>query len=504
MTESELCGSSFDWEGSSPSVFLRPMNPALSAQHYFPEDSPVLLDEKENWRRSGLYMTPASPLFGSISYMSQESSCCSVLNNAVIMEEDDNETIPTDERPSLVPVGAEDVSPIVEKSFNVSDLPVANVSSTTNSSFPAVINPSAEDRSNSSLQDLLYNNPQPVDVAFIGNSPGPQWSPGIKGVSTTLKSPTHQLIRLDNFLDSSPTLSPTEKKIGNGADSSLSLSAILPPGHSANMQTEIIGAKPLDFSDLIEEPQEIDPEPVTTTHRQLGSNARAFSQLPIEPSPVRHFTHKRSSPPIVAHVISEPAFTRRPSPYSLEETLPGTKSLLNSLYKPRQPLTARRTVLSSEERAVKEAEEGKRRLLSQIRSNRRNFETLRSGIRSPGERSSFLDRSSSRPISSFIASRPIIPTERSTYIDRSINASRIRSCERSVSIDAHRSSSRLDVTSRLDRSIRVGPVKVELTSQFIGRTYNRASGLGQTSTVGGSISAIRGRPQSVNTRPAWR
>ncbi len=341
MTESELCGSSLDWEGSSPGVFLRPMNPALSAQHFFPEDSPVVLDEKGNWRRGGVYMTPASPLFGSLSYMSQESSCCSVLNNAVIMDEDDNETIPTDERPNLVPLAVEDVSPIVEKSFNVSDLPVANVSNTTNSSFPAIAPQSAEDRSNSSLQDFLAvnNPPAAVDMAFIGNSPGPQWSPGIKSTGATFKSPNPSLIRIENFLDASPAFSPVEKK-----DSSLSISAI-------RVETE----------EVVEEP------PLHTTNHK--------SRAVQEPSPVRHFTHRRiasENHSLRMERVDQALKAAASRLYLDESRLPST-----SIYRPRQPLSAKRTVLSSDERALREAEEGRRRLIDQIHMNRRNFENLR-------------------------------------------------------------------------------------------------------------------------------
>ena len=385
MTESELCGSSFDWEGSSPSVFLRPMNPALSAQHFFPEDSPVVLDEKENWRRGGVYMTPASPLFGSLSYMSQESSCCSVLNNAVIMDEDDNETIPTDERPNLVPLAVDDVSPIVEKSFNVSDLPVANVSNTT-----SIVPQSAEDRSNSSLQDFLaVNNPPPaVDMAFIGNSPGPQWSPGIKSTGATFKSPNPSLIRIENFLDASPAFSPVEKK-----DSSLSLSAIR-----------------VETDEVVEEP------PLHTTNHKDLSASRAVQ----EPSPVRHFTHRRTSPiqsenrSLRMERVDE-ALKAASRLYLDESRLyqrPASPSMHASIYRPRQPLSAKRTVLSSEERSLREAEEGRRRLIDQIHMNRRNFEYLRD--RSNISNVSRMDRSVLAPRVELHATR-LYP---STYITR--------------------------------------------------------------------------------------
>ena len=329
MTESELCGSSFDWEGGSPSVFFRPMNPALSAQHYFPEDSPVLLDSKENSKRNGLFLTPASPLFGSLSYMSQESSCCSALNNAVIIEDDDNETIPTDERPSLIPLAADDMSPIVESSFNVSDVPPG-------ASFPLI--PASEDRSSSSLQELLFNQVAPVDTAFIGNSPGPQWSPGIR---SSLKSPT--VIRIEstmNYFDGIPSASP---KKATGTDSSLSLSAIFPSAQPA-LPSVTVPKPNFDFSDIAEERA----KPVV---------------VDFEPSPVRTLTHQRS---IAGSRVSLSSLR-----------LPVRE---HSFYLETDVSTHRRKiVLSSEERDLKEADEGRRRLAAQIRANRSHVDVSSSG-----------------------------------------------------------------------------------------------------------------------------
>jgi hypothetical protein len=469
MTESELCGSSFDWESGSPSVFLRPMNPALSAQHFFPEDSPVILEEKDIWRRNGSYMTPASPLFGSISYMSQESSCCSALNNAVIMEDDDNETIPTDERPSLVPVSApEDVSPIVSKSFNVSDLPAANVTTTTNTSIPLATQ-SMEDRSNSSsLQELLYNGAPTVDVAFIGNSPGPQWSPGIRtSAAGQVKSPSPSLIRIDNFLDASPSLSP---KKGMTIDSSLSISAILPA--------------------IIETPAEED-QPVTSTHRDVDKKPRVFD----EPSPVRRLTHQRSTgmEPIRLPDPIRPAFNR--SSYLIE-------GMTGRSFQQRQPLTARKTILSTEERELKEAEDGRKRLMAQIRINRRSLEVSRasdvsrySRIQSP----SILEESRHR---SFSASR--IETRSPRLMTSTLAAAeRLRS-----RLAANQLSSSILRSSSLDQSMRKGPVKVQLMSKHPTSIYAPPLGGSRPTPRLTTVlyTAHRRGPTSSSfaARPAWR
>lgn len=479
MTESELCGSSFDWEGGSPSVFFRPMNPALSAQHYSPEDSPVVLEEKDSLRRHGMYMTPASPLFGSISYMSQESSCCSALNTAVIMEDDDNETIPTDERPSLIPAGVpEDVSPIVEKSFNVSDLPVANVTTTTNTSIP-LASQSVEDRSNSSsLQELLYNAPPAVDVGFVGSSPGPQWSPGIRSGAPMVKSPNPPLIRIENFLDASPSISP--KKFGP-IDSSLSISAIMPTAP--------------------ESPEE--EAPVTTNHKDLEARKRAF----MEPSPVRRFTHQRST-------LNDPvpiSIPRLPIK-SVERSLPIRREFRENisprfdppprLYEPRQAVSARKTVLSSEERQLKEAEDGRRRLLNRIRQNRRSLESSRLDdsrrhiFLQDSDRRSFIGNSPSM-IRSF--SRPSSPGPLQAVDRLKSRLDTSRSFMRSSSLD------RSSLPSRpvLERSIMgerasmpARTVKVELYSQPVSR------GLGI-----GLYGAHRRQTTTTSTltsRPAWR
>jgi len=383
MTESELCGSSFDWEGGSPSVFFRPMNPALSAQHYFPEDSPVCLSEKENLGKlAAVLLTPASPLFGSVSYMSQESSCCSLLNNAVIMDDDDNETIPTDERPSLIP--AEDLSPIVEPSFNVSDLALVR-SSPVDSRVVTTI--SSEDQSIASLQDFLCTKPQPVDLAFIGSSPGPQWSPGIKD---SFKSPNpHSVIRIEstlNFLDGIPSASPNKR--GTTADSSLSLSAII-PGMQATpsmFETRVDNTSSM-VSSILEAPVQDQPVddtgPTKTPNRALdivledstGQISRVMSSPaspvaePIqqlrgmEPSPVRRLTHHRSS--------AGPARASLPSLAQVFDVRPEPIPVRESPY-----LYSASKVLSSEEREMREAEEGRRRLLEQIRQNRRNLEII--------------------------------------------------------------------------------------------------------------------------------
>ena len=468
MTESELCGSSFDWEGGSPSVFLRPMNPALSAQQYFPDESPSVWGAKDSFRRTGAYMTPASPLFGSISYMSQESSCCSALNNAIIMEDDDNETIPTDERPSMIPVLVDDVSPIVDKSFNVSDFPAGNESS----SLPPV-----EEKSNAStLQELLYEAPAKVDIAFIGNSPGPQWSPGIRGDGPLLKSPNLPLIRIENFLDASPSLSPKRGDIA-GADSSLSISAIIPAMHSS----------PVD-----NEPEE--RRPLTATHHDVK---KRLEPPQVIVSPVHRFTHRRASPLAIERIsptLPEPSSfiqrRRASSPLGMEAYRRASPLGIDdrgssSLYLQRQTLSARRTVLSTEERELKEAEDGRRRVMSQIRHNRRQFEVL---------------KDASFNVSRF--QRPIV-TSSSTLgaVDRL--RSRIATNTSSSLIGRDRSSccSVLRGNS-LERSL--GPVRIEIKSQ---PATCMVSVLGARPSLPArsSIYTAHRRPATATVaRPAWR
>ena len=309
-------------------------------------------------------LTPASPLFGSMSYMSQDSSCCSVLNNAVIMDEDDEETIPTDERPMLVPI--DDMSPIVEKSFNMSDLAQA----ASGISFP---NPS-EDRSNSSLQDFLSQAPPtaPLDVAFLGSSPGHQWSPGIKNA---MKSP-NPVIRIDsalNFLDSIPSASPKKKPSTSMNCTSLSLSAILPSSSRIETASPPV-SPPLPDLKRIE---------------------------PVEASPLRRLTHQRSGAlPFVAKRISSPETTLVPPP----------KSVSSSIY---SNSIGRKMLLTSEERELRDAEEGRRRLLAQIRVNRKNFQHLQSD--SPSRiNTSWRDSSSRIRTSSVPTSRGLLRIKLST------------------------------------------------------------------------------------------
>ena len=491
MTESELCGSSFDWEGGSPSVFFRPMNPALSAQHYFPEDSPVLLEHKDSSKRGGLFLTPASPLFGSLSYMSQESSCCSALNNAVILEDDDNETIPTDERPNLVPLAPEDVSPIVDKSFNVSDVPAGN-------SFPPAA--VSEDRSNSSLQDLLFNQPvAPVDTAFIGNSPGPQWSPGIRG---SLKSPT--VIRIEstlNYFDGIASASPKK------AESSMSLSAIFPSTQPTALSSILeTPAKPdFNFSDDATAgslPND-DRLPIAPPVVKLVSTMPQ-QVVPGEPSPVRKLTHHRS---VAGPRVSLPSLrlpTGREENSFLHDV---TRSFNLSSHR-------RKIVLSSEEREIMEAEEGRRRLLAQIRSNRSHIEHSSVNAGSASARlSARLAESRARvpridiTNSTYIpfSSTPSRPTNVSGLLSRpTVSSSRfyggtpsgLRSGERSV-LGSFLAASRV-------RSATPDRVKTTYATKPVERSTLFASRMRSASPAMPSIYTSHRRPTATAVRPAWR
>ena len=360
MTESELYSTSLEWEGGSPSVFFRPMNPALSAQNYFPDDSPIYVSEKENWnKRCGVMLTPASPLFGSLSYMSQESSCCSALNNAVIMEEeDDTETIPTDEKilassvPILVP---EDVSPIVlreEKSFNVSDL-VPNAVGNPEARFPHSF---GSDGGESSLQEFLRVQPAQLHVS----SP-PQWSPGIRASSPAVPEDSC-VMRIEatlNFLDGMPTTSPKKRDFIEA--SSLSLSAINPVQSSSVQQPSV------------EEPDSSSVSGSSSVvHQFVASPVRIIS------APARSLTlaESRTSIPLL-------------EPLRMQSEVPG--KVVDAVS--RTPLSGRlygtskkaALLLSSVEQELRAAEDGRRRVIAQIRSNRRNFERLANSS------SSFLD-----------------------------------------------------------------------------------------------------------------
>jgi hypothetical protein len=421
MTESDLYGSSFDYDGNSPCVYFRPMNPALSVHNRFPDDSPLYMYDKDSWnKRGGIAWTPASPVMGSTSYMSQESSYCSLLNNAVIMEDDEVETIPSDEKP--LPSASQrlmegnsslqdDVSPIVLNSHRQlnkaadieTDRPA--VLSTTNDSSSGVIdsfpNTFSTEGRDSSLQEFL-NIPQnlngvaipteqddriisvipPVgDYGYPASSPGPQWSPGIRNGSkfvntsiSAMRTPdeTQGIIHVEatlNYLDGIPSTSPASRRRRED-DSSMSISAIPVTRND-------------DVTNLEDCPQSSDV--VLENSTQLMSETVLIEPVdepqPImghEPSPVKKFTHRRTlsifgsstsstalPPGLPVHANPSPRIQRSPSPKPSH-----VSSILG-------PLSAR-SGLSSIEREVKEAEEGRRKLLDQIRMNRRNFETLKS------------------------------------------------------------------------------------------------------------------------------
>jgi hypothetical protein len=529
-------------------VFLRPMNPALSAQNYFLEDSPVFAGEHESWyKRAGIMLTPASPLYGSVSYMSQESSCCSALNNAVIMDEDDNETIPTDERPSLVPV--DDVSPIVEKSLNQSDF-APNRASPVDSR--TVTNISSEDRNNSSLQEFLCTQPPVVDMAFIGNSPGPQWSPGIRD---SFKSPNpHSVIRIEStlhYLDGMPSSSP--KKPNSLADINLSLSAILPvtQGTPSVIETRIENSSSL-VSSIHQTPgepiQEANPQESVENSIELEESDGHISQvldmpptvqtrpsetireLVVEPSPVRKLTHARSvkcllEPRSCLPSISRPIVEEDRNSSFINRSICSQRS--SSGRRSESPyLYSNSKILSSEERELREAQDGRRKLLEQIRLNRRTLENMKASVpdEPPSMRSrlniSFNGRNREESFSritsqipsrihspdSFVFRPPLNRLSRPQFsipAESSVNTSRLSSRARTPSSD------RPPVTSS-----RKGPVRIDIVTPqaYIasGPPTRQRAPISSSSSIYGNhrrlqpVSFASSLRTSSSARPAWR
>ena len=227
--------------------------------------------------------------------------------------------------------------------------------------------------------------------------------------------------------------------------------------------------------------EELEEGPITTNHREL--QGRKF----LEPSPVRRFTHHRSSfqgtedVPITRHRSSFQGTedipqipVRRPVDYEQYRKIP------SRVYEQRQPATARRTVLSSEERQLREAEEGRRRLLNQIRRNRIGLEHSR--LDDSFRRTSFLDRTVTRS--------PSIRSESPNLVQPTIGLK--------SRLDTSRTSLMLR-TSSLDRSsftYRPG-VKVELYSHPVPvvRTTQRTSA---------ALYTTHRRTGTTTTRPAWR
>ena len=348
MTESELYTSGFDWEGGSPSVFLRPMNPALSAQHYFREDSPICAIDSEAWgKKCGSSMlTPASPVFCSSSYMSQESSCCSALNNAVIMEEDDADTIPTDEEKYVAPPALEDVSPIIRDQVSILR--------------PATI----EDNTTNSTLEFLLNDPPPI----LSSSP-PHWSPGVIQPSTPRSSNYGAIEATLNFLDGLPTNSPPDEKLQT------------PKKSSFEEESSLSIINPMMISDC----------------------KLALTVSPPKPS-------RNISPSLPETVVSPP----KQAP----------QLLTPHVFAPHVFYPPGKVTLSSIEQELKNAEDGRRRLLAQIQQNRRNFVSERSA-----DRSVYLDRDADKSTHTHIPPRsagsrytdrlsfthPVRPTDRSSH-----------------------------------------------------------------------------------------
>jgi hypothetical protein len=273
-------------------------------------------------------LTPATPpVIGSWSYLSQESSHCSTLNNAVIMDEDEVETIPTDEKKK------ERVVQIQETTFRT--IQYTDLSPIDRTDMVPLNDYSGN---NSSLQDFLrlpQNQPEetiilpPNNIELLSNiSPsGPQWSPGIRGSEPSpspLSSPKlpsgERTIRIEqtlNFLDASPISDSSEQSI---------------------------------------------------FHNPIDSAV---------PSPVRRFTHRRSNEvPLVRkpNRLSDTIHDRpgRPVVSFLDQSANNRSQSCTVYGRARQYDT-----LSTADREYMEAAEGRRRLVAQIERNRANFESIK-------------------------------------------------------------------------------------------------------------------------------
>jgi hypothetical protein len=269
-------GTSFDWD-SSPQCLFRPSCPPLSAHSHPCDDSESSLFERDNGLKRS-FLTSLSPLFGA-SRVSLESSCCSALNNAVILDDlDESETVPTDEKEKIVGSAAvRSVPRLFSESVSQLNLDLSPI----------------EPREASPVVSILAEVKRELSTPFAV-SPGPQWSPGVFSGKTTPVESNNQLIHLKSnlhlFSDDAPEDPPTREGSASPAEEEVS------------------------------------------------------SISSVEVSPVRVLSHlKRAS---------------------------DSSILLNmSRY--------RKRVESTEERQVREAEEGRRILFNQIEINRRNFNKIR-------------------------------------------------------------------------------------------------------------------------------
>lgn len=586
MTESDLYGSSFDYDGNSPCVFFRPMNPALSVHNRFPDDSPLYIYEKDNWsKRGGVAWTPASPLMGSTSYMSQESSYCSLLNNAVILEDDDVETIPSDEKPQpLVSLRLQeansslqdDVSPIVlnnhrqsGKSVDVRSEQPAFTSGTNESnsgvidSFP---NTFSTDGRDSSLQEFL-NIPQkcegnfPVqnrddgiinmapaaaDFQYPVSSPGPQWSPGIRNgsaivnlSSSALCTPEESqgLIHVEatlNYLDGMPSTSPSSRRRREN-DSLMSISAIPMTRNDevTNLlededgQTSTTNVVLENSTQLMSETVLIDPfedQPGVTVPATAAATAASVQIMGHEPSPVKRFTHRRTlsilgSSAASSSSVFPPGLPTHsiPSPPRRIQRSPSPRPSVSIL----GPLSVR-SGLSSIEREVREAQEGRRKLLDQIRQNRKNFESLKtstttSTINGLFAKSSFFSPGgplpAPPPTSSRFVERPRTTASTMSSVTRSARLVRGRSVAPSSS------SFFLDKTTTISPGITfVAPRKptnaaavsssvvthVSVPKLNVSTTSRSRSVMSSRTAVRGSNTGATARSSSSSQRPPWR
>jgi len=466
--------------------------------------------------------------------MSQESSCCSLLNNAVIMDEDDTETIPSDEKrnPVIITTSApqevstlrraihDDISPITN-SVNVSTVnaaPVVNLYQPGDEESIMAVS----DGRNNSLQEFLGYVPQrmqpidPVPVPQPISSPGPQWSPGIRNEElSSLRSPDPTLNMIEatlNYLDGLPSTSPRQRR---RAENDSLVSAIQQASNSVPADTSSLdgGVNVILESSTQMISETILPDDYHHDNEIVGNRSPAAH----EPSPVKILTHKRTASVRTSTSPHRHMFgstTPPPLPPMPPPQLTGSSS---SLVSSRIPTRRVLSELSSIEREVRAAEEGRIKLLEQIRINRKKFESLKR------ESDEFI-RGGIRHASPVL---PYFPPTTMSSVTRSARISRATSGVSTVWNPPPRQipsqaatrplSTTLSTVNRLSRSyISSGAANrscsVDITG-IAGRSQIRPAAAGPSTSVCASATQSRRRSSSLNRsirgiasdyRPPWR